>query len=123
MVAGFDPLFQFIHDEDAAGAIVKSLETGLRGVYNVAGPQPLPLSVLIKQARRTAIPVPEPILRAALGRFGLPRLPRAAIAHLKYPVVVDDSLFRATTGWTHEYDEDRTIADFRDAAEHEPAAT
>src|SRR5258706_14689380 len=37
MVMGFDPLFQFMHEEDAADAICTSLEHKLRGVYNVAG--------------------------------------------------------------------------------------
>ena len=41
-VLGFDPLFQFIHELDAAAAIVLALEKGLRGVYNVCGPPPVP---------------------------------------------------------------------------------
>jgi UDP-glucose 4-epimerase len=115
MVLGFDPLFQFIHEEDAALAICASLEKQLRGVYNVAGPQPMPLSLLIRQAGRAALPVPELLLRTVFGRFGLPLLPPGAVAHLKYPVVIDDSSFRAATGFTHKHDEDQTIADFRTA--------
>lgn len=111
-VMGFDPLFQFMHEDDAAAAIVLSLEKRLRGVYNVAGPQPLPLSVLIRQAHRQVLPVPELLLRGVFGRFGFPQLPRGAVVHLKYPVVVDDSSFRAATGFTHADDEDQTIGDF-----------
>jgi UDP-glucose 4-epimerase len=113
MVLGYDPLFQFMHDIDAASAICLALDKRLRGVFNTAGPQPLPLSVIIRQAHRMAVPVPEVVLRAVFGRFGLPRLPPGAVAHLKYPVVIDDSSFRAATGFQHVYDEDRTIADFR----------
>lgn len=115
MVLGFDPLYQFIHDDDAARAIALSLEKDLRGVYNVAGPQPMPLSLLIKQAGRTPLPLPEILLSTVFGRFGLPQLPPGAVAHLKYPVVVDDSSFRAKTGFQHHFDEDATIADFRRA--------
>jgi UDP-glucose 4-epimerase len=119
MVLGFDPLFQFMHDDDAAAAIVMSLEKELRGVFNVAGPQPMPLSTLIRQAHRQAIPVPEILLTTVFGRFGLPALPPGAVAHLKYPVVVDDSAFRAATGFQHGKDEDATIAEFRRlTAEH-----
>jgi UDP-glucose 4-epimerase len=117
MVLGFDPLFQFLHDDDAAGAICLALEKSLRGVYNVAGPQPMPLSMLIKHAERQAVPVPELLLKAAFGRFGLPQLPPGAVAHLKYPVVIDDSSFRAKTGFQHKHDEDATIADFRRVAD------
>lgn len=114
-VLGFDPLFQFIHEDDAADAICLALEKQLRGVYNVAGPQPLPLTTIIKQAGRQPVPVPEVLLRAVFGRFGLPQLPPGAVEHLKYPVVVDDSSFRTATGFNHRYDEDQTIAAFRGA--------
>jgi UDP-glucose 4-epimerase len=116
MVLGFDPLYQFMHEEDTAAAIVLALEKKLRGVYNVAGPQPMPLSVLIKQAGRTPVPVPELLLSTVFGRFGLPQLPPGAVSHLKYPVVVDDSAFRAATGFQAQFDEDQTIADFRRVA-------
>ena len=49
MVMGFDPLFHFMHEDDSARAIVMALETKLRGVYNVAGPPPVPLSVLCER--------------------------------------------------------------------------
>lgn len=116
MVLGFDPLFQFMHEDDAADAIVVALEKKLRGVYNVAGPQPMPLSTIIKAAGRMPVPVPEILLRAVFGRFGLPQLPPGAVAHLKYPVVIDDSQFRAATGYNHKLDEDQTIAAFRTVA-------
>ena len=115
-VLGFDPLFQFMHEDDAADAICLALEKDLRGVYNVAGPQPLPLSNIIRQAGRQPVPIPEILLRAVFGRFGLPQLPPGAVEHLKYPVVIDDSSFRTATGFNHRFDEDQTIAAFRSVA-------
>src|SRR5688572_32290027 len=50
-VLGFDPLFQFMHEHDATAAIALALSSGLRGVYNVSGPPPAPLSVLIRESR------------------------------------------------------------------------
>ena len=96
--------------------ICVALEKQLRGVYNVAGPQPMPLSSLIRAAGRTPVPVPEIVLKLAFGRFGLPALPPGAVAHLKFPVVIDDSSFRTATGYTNKYDEDQTIAAFRSVA-------
>jgi UDP-glucose 4-epimerase len=115
MVLGFDPLFQFMHEHDTASSICAALEADLRGVFNVAGPDPVPLSLAIKETGRRAIPVPEQLFRLALGRFGLPRLPRGAIEHVKYPIVIDHGAFREATGWSNEYDEDQTMAAFRDA--------
>ena len=115
VIMGFDPLFQFMHEIDTARAIVLALEKKIRGVYNVAGPQPVPLSVVAREAGRTVIPLPEKVFTMLLGRFGLPRLPPGAITHIKYPVVVDSASFRAATGFTHTIDEVAAVHEYRDA--------
>jgi UDP-glucose 4-epimerase len=115
-VLGFDPLFQFMHEDDCARAIADVVGKNLKGVFNVAGPQPVPLSLLLRLAGRKHIPLPEPLLHALLGRFGLARLPPGAVTHIKYPVVVDDSAFRKATGFRPEMDEAQTIGSYRWAA-------
>jgi UDP-glucose 4-epimerase len=115
MVLGFDPLFQFMHEQDAAIAIVRALEQKLRGVFNVAGPQPVPLTLLVRETGRKPVTVPESLYRLALGRFGLPVLPAGAVSHVKYPVVIDDAEFRRVTGFKHRYDEYETMQAFADS--------
>jgi len=115
MVLGFDPLFHVMHEDDAAKAIVLAAQSEIAGVYNVAGPPPVPLSVLCKATGRQAFPMLEGMVPRFLGRFGLPKLPRGAIAHLKHPVVVDDSAFVTATGFEYTWDEHSTMASFRDA--------
>ena len=114
-ILGFDPLFQFMHERDVARAIQLALDKRVRGVFNVAGPQPVPLSVLVRETGRKLMPIPEFIFTALLGRFGLPRLPPGALAHIKYPVVIDAAAFRAATGFTYEVDEVQAMREFRDA--------
>ena len=46
-VIGFDPMMQFIHEEDVAEAIVTTLDHELRGVYNVEGPGAVPLTTAL----------------------------------------------------------------------------
>jgi UDP-glucose 4-epimerase len=116
-VLGFDPLFQFVHDYDAAHAICSALDKGLRGVFNVTGPPPVPLSVMIQQTGRSNIPLPELVFNFMAGRFGLPKLPPGALAHVKHPVVMDGSAFHDATGWQATYDEDATMHDFRVASD------
>ena len=113
MVLGFDPLFQFMHEQDAARAILVAMESNLRGVFNVAGPDPVPLSLLIRETGSKPIRVPEALFRLALGRFGLPRLPPGAVEHIKYPIVIDAGAFREATGFRHEHDEDQTMEAYR----------
>ena len=112
-VLGFDPLFQFMHEEDAARAIVLALKAKLRGIYNVAGPQPVPISVLAKVIGKRTLPLPEPLFHRALGKFGLPWLPRGAENHVKYPVVIDGSRFDAETGFEPQWSEKTTMEGFR----------
>lgn len=112
-VFGFDPLFQFMSEDDAARAIELAIEKRIRGVFNVAGPPPLPLGEIIRTAGRTEIPIPEPLFRLALGRFGLIRLPAGAIAHLKFPVVVEPRAFHKATGFRPIHDVDVAVRLFR----------
>jgi UDP-glucose 4-epimerase len=114
-VLGFDPLFQFMHERDVVEALVRSIEQRPHGVFNVAGPAPVPLSLLIRGTGRRPLPLPEPLLPALLGRLGLPRLPPGAVQHLKFPLVVDGAPFARETGFEPRFDERATMDDFRRA--------
>jgi len=115
LVMGFDPLFHFMHENDAANAIVTALAHKLHGIYNVSGPTPVPLATIVRAAGRRVIALPAAVFKLGLGRMGLPYLPTGAIDHLKYPVVVDSDAFRRATRYTYEYDERETINSFRTA--------
>ena len=109
MVLGFDPLFQFMHEEDEADAICLTLEKRLHGVFNVSGPPPVPFSMVVRAAGRSILPMPERVLAGLLGKLGLPNLPRRGLDHIKYPIVVDSRLFQKATGFAPRYDERATI--------------
>lgn len=112
-VLGFDPLYHFMHELDATDAIVLALEKAVSGVFNVAGPQPVPLSVLARGTGRRFVPLLEPLFAHVIGRFGFPALPYGAVAHVKYPIVVDDAAFRKATGFEAAYDENAVMEAFR----------
>jgi UDP-glucose 4-epimerase len=113
LVMGFDPLFHFLDEADAARGIVAAVEARARGIFNVAGPAPVPLSTIVTETGRTPMPLPEPLFRALLGRFGLPALPKGAIEHLKYPIVVDSGAFQRETGFKHELGEVEVLRRYR----------
>ena len=72
---------------------------------------------MIRAGRRAAASrCPSRCSALLLGRFGLPQLPRGALAHIKYPVVIDAGAFRTATGFEHELDEETTIRAFCDRA-------
>jgi len=102
MLAGFDPMLQLIHQEDAARAMVEALRPGLKGVYNVVGPGEVPLSAVLRELGRTPIPVPHPIARPLLGalfRYRLANFPPPELDHIQFLCMVDGSRWRADVGW------------------------
>jgi len=101
-IMGFNPMLQFIHEEDVAEAVALALQTGAHGVFNVAGPGAVPLKVAIRETGGNAVPIPEPFARALfsrLFRLGLYHTPPGAMDFLKYPCTVDGSAFTRTTGF------------------------
>ena len=102
-IMGFNPMMQFIHEEDVAEAVALALQTGAHGIFNVAGPGAVPLKVAIRETGGRAVPFPEPVARALfsrLFRLGLFPTPSGALDFLKYPCTVDGSAFSRATGFT-----------------------
>ena len=99
-VAGFDPPYQVIHEDDLSHALELALAPGLRGVFNVAGPDTVPLHVIVEESGAARVPVPEPLIRWLGGRLGFASVPRGAIDYLKYPCTVDGGAFVAKTGFS-----------------------
>ena len=99
---GFDPMMQFIHEEDLAEAIALTLQHGLRGVFNVTGPGEVPLHTAIRETGGTAWPLPEPIVRPLFGRmfdWGLWPYPPGALDYLKFPVTLSGKRFVEATNF------------------------
>lgn len=103
---GYDPMMQLIHAEDVVSAIERALIPGIRGVYNIAGPPPVPLSYVLDRLGRQPKRQLEPLARAALDiawSLKLSDWPTPELDHLKYVCMVDDSLARRELGYAHDY--------------------
>lgn len=61
-VLGYDPLLQFVHEDDCLDAFEQAVLDRHPGVYNVVAPGALPLSMLLRLAGKTALPAPAPLL-------------------------------------------------------------
>ncbi len=96
-ILGFDPMLQLLHVSDLITAIVKSLNSNVRGIFNLAGTDVAPLSRIIKALDRKTFPLPETIFRIVVATSFLSRqstFPLGEIEHLKYSCVIDDSRAR-----------------------------
>ena len=101
-VMGFDPMMQFIHEEDLSEAIARALEQRIQGVFNVTGPGEVPLHTAIAETGGSAWPIPEPILRPMFSRLfsmGLISYPPGALDYLKFPITLSGSRFVESTSF------------------------
>jgi UDP-glucose 4-epimerase len=112
MLAGFDPMVQLIHQEDAARAMVEALTPGLRGVYNVVGPGEVPLSSVFRELGRAPIPVPHVLARPLLSvlfRYRLAGFPPPELDHIQFLCNVDGSAWVRDVQWVPHFSMRETI--------------
>jgi hypothetical protein len=104
---GFDPLCAVISDKDAARAVRAAVHTDAAGVFNLAGREAIPLSVLGRWTRRPCVPVPGLLLRAAAA--GVSRLLQEPLRgdldgpHLRYGFTLDTSRAERELGFHPQY--------------------
>ena len=94
-VMGFDPLLQFVHENDVLSALEKVIRDSHPGIFNIVGDGVLPLSRAIKIAGKMNIPIPSPILYPAtdfLWYMNIAPVPSGHLNFLKYPCIGDGSL-------------------------------
>jgi UDP-glucose 4-epimerase len=101
-ILGFNPMMQFIHEEDVAEAVALALQSGTHGIYNVVGPGAVPLKVAVHETGGTAVPIPETVARtlfSVLYSTGFYHTPIGAMDFLKYPCTLSGRAFAAATGF------------------------
>jgi len=99
---GFDPMVQIIHESDVVRAMERALVPGRRGIYNIAGPEPLPLSHIVKILEKPSVPIPYTLGKAILKRlwsFRLTSFPAPELDHIRYVCMVDDGRAREELGY------------------------
>lgn len=100
-ILGFDPMVQFVHQDDVVEALLRLAATDDVGVFNLAGAGSVPLRAALDVTRARQIPVPSTIATGYLRLAGLlgRALPPYLINFLKYPCVISDEQLRETLGW------------------------
>ena len=92
-VAGFDPRFQFVHEDDVIASLLFVLEEQVPGIFNVAGDGQIPWTEVAAIVGKRTMPMPPVGIGMATGplrRMGLVDLAPELIALLKYGRGVDN---------------------------------
>jgi len=112
VLAGFDPMVQLIHVEDAARAMIEALRPETKGVYNVVGPGEVPLSAILRELGRTPIPFPHLLARPLLDvlfKYRLASFPPPELDHIQFLCAVDGSRWVKDVEWKPRYSMRETI--------------
>jgi UDP-glucose 4-epimerase len=116
-VAGYDPGFQLVHEDDVVDAILYALDHELPGIYNVAGDGRIPWSEVTAIAGKRGIPLPPMGIGFAtspLRRLGLVDLAPELIELLKYGRGIDNRRFKEA-GFEYQYTSAGAVAAFVEA--------
>jgi UDP-glucose 4-epimerase len=99
MILGFDPRYQFVHEDDVAHALEHAVRQRVPGVFNVAGDGVLALSEVAGLLGKPYAPILPPwgtgLAAAALRRVGV-RIPPEAMNQLRYGRGVDNRRYKAS---------------------------
>lgn len=109
---GFDPMMQVVHQRDVVQAIQLALVPGVRGIFNLGGPEPLALSRAISILGRRVLAVPHSLAKAAvknLFRFRLTKFPAPELDFIRYVCMVDDTKARTELGYAPAYGLEATL--------------
>ncbi|MEE8409249.1 MAG: NAD-dependent epimerase, partial [Myxococcota bacterium] len=91
-IMGFDPMLQLIHEDDLLRTIEACLKPEIRGVFNLSGIEPIPLSRILKIINKPTVPVPGPLFRMFLERawkYRLTSFPAPELDHIRFNTVLD----------------------------------
>jgi UDP-glucose 4-epimerase len=97
-ILGFDPRYQFIHEDDIAGVLEYATRNDLPGTYNAAGDGVLVLSEIASLLGKPLAPILPPwgigLAAAALRRAGL-KIPPEMLQQLRYGRALDNRRIKA----------------------------
>jgi UDP-glucose 4-epimerase len=111
-VLGFDPMLQAVHQDDVTQAIERALMPGIRGIYNIAGPPPVPLSKALRVLGRRSVGIPYSLAKSGLTglfQFGMTHFPAAELDFIRFVCMVDDGAARSVLGYAPQHDLRETL--------------
>jgi UDP-glucose 4-epimerase len=118
-VLGYDPLLQFIHEDDAVQAAQLAIFSNTRGAFNIVGKGVLPLSTGIHLSGRFPVPVATPICKTVFSLGFVMRLwdlPSAMVPFFQYICVADGERAKKALGFSPKYSSRQALKSLIEAA-------
>ncbi|MHB8466051.1 MAG: Rossmann-fold NAD(P)-binding domain-containing protein, partial [Acidimicrobiales bacterium] len=115
-ILGFDPLIQFVEEDDVVRAIEYVTSAGIPGIFNVAGDGRLPWSEVAAICGKRLIPMPPfatELASSPLSLLGV-ELPQELLDVLRYGRGIDNRRLKAA-GFQYRYTSAGAVANFAGA--------
>jgi UDP-glucose 4-epimerase len=111
VILGFDPRYQFVHEDEVVHALEHAVKHDVPGVFNVAGDGVLALSEVAGLLEKPYLPLLPPfgtgLAAAALRRIGI-NIPPEMLSQLRFGRGVDNRRYKAA-GFTYQHTSRETV--------------
>jgi UDP-glucose 4-epimerase len=124
VMMGHDPLLQFVHEQDAAWAFKRAVDSDARGAFNIVGKGVLPYTTVLALLGRVPMPMPFLLARqlsTALCATPIVGTPPSVLDFLLYLCVAEGTRARRELGFAPRLSIKRTILDFLGVAPEDGA--
>ena len=114
-IMGYDPLYQFIHEDDVTRAFKIAIDEDHPGIYNIVGKGVIPLSKVLKLTGKIGIPTPSSLLYRLTQLMWYTDLFPAPSSHLdfiKYLCLADGSRAEKKMRFTPQYSTKEALLSF-----------
>jgi UDP-glucose 4-epimerase len=115
VLMGYDPLLQFVHEQDLIDAFKLAVDEDANGAFNIVGDGVLPYSTVLALMGRLPLPVPHFLARplvSALWATQVIDAPPTFLDFLRYLCIADGSRAKDKLCFRPRYDIRATIQDF-----------
>jgi UDP-glucose 4-epimerase len=112
---GYDPLMQFVHEQDVVDAFARAVDNDFAGEFNIVGDGVLPYSTILAMMGKVPIPMPHFLaypVSQALWATQIFDSPPNFLDFLRFLCVADGSKAQRVMGFTPRWDIKSTIQDF-----------
>lgn len=120
-VMGYDPLMQYLHEDDAVSALLKAVREDHPGAYNIVGDGTLYFSDVIRLGGKLSLPVPHFLgypVADALFNVQLSVVPGPFLDYFRYAWVADARKMRDAFGFAPQFTSRGALLAFFDSLNH-----
>lgn len=121
-ILGYDPMVQFVHEQDVLRAFLTVIDHDAPGAFNIVGDGVLPLSHALAMIGKPCLPVARPLLWHAttfLWYLNVHHTPPSHIHFWQYPCVADGAKAKQQLGFHPVYSLREVLLSFRESQMHE----